>query len=96
MGKAVIASRIGGLPDIVVDGETGCLVPPGDPQALREAMQSLLDDPARRERMGILAKQRVVQFQATSVVSRIEQVYRELSASQGPIDTQSLIYSGSR
>jgi len=81
MGKPVIASRIGGLTDIVVDGETGLLVPPGNPQALREAMQCLLDDPERRERMGKMAKQRVVEFQANSVVRRVEQVYQEILAS---------------
>ena len=79
MGKPVIAARSGGLSDIVVDGETGYLVPPGDPRALREAIQRLVDDPALRERMGNMAKQSIVKFQATSVVSRIEQVYREVS-----------------
>src|SRR6266571_2727263 len=78
MGKPIIASRIGGLTDIVVDGETGFLVTPGDPRPLREAVQCLLDDPARRERMGVMAKQRVVEFQAKTVVPRIEQVYQEI------------------
>ncbi len=78
MGRPVVASRIGGLSDIVVDDETGFLVPPGDALALRQAIQCLLDDPARRERMGALAKQRVAEFQATTVVSRIEQVYQEV------------------
>ena len=81
MGRPIIASRIGGLTDIIVDGKTGLLVPPGDPQALREAMQSLLDDPERREYMHMMAKQRVVEFQARSVVPRIEQVYREVLTS---------------
>ena len=78
MGKHVIASRIGGLTDIVVDGETGILIEPGKPQALREAMSTLVDNPALRQRMGIRAKQRVTKFQATAVVSRIEAIYREL------------------
>jgi glycosyltransferase involved in cell wall biosynthesis len=78
MGKPVIASRSGGLPDIVVEGETGCLVPPGDPQALRETIQYLLDDPVLRVHMGKMAQQRVVEFQAKSVVSRIEKVYQEV------------------
>jgi glycosyltransferase involved in cell wall biosynthesis len=78
MGRPVIASRIGGLCDIVVDGETGFLVPPGDPLALQKAMQCLLDDPVRREHMGAMAKQRVVEFQAKTVVPRIEQVYSEV------------------
>jgi glycosyltransferase involved in cell wall biosynthesis len=78
MGRPVVASRIGGIPDIVVDGETGFLVPPGDLQALRHAIQRLLNDPVLRERMGTLAKQRVVEFQAKTVVPRIERVYQEV------------------
>jgi glycosyltransferase involved in cell wall biosynthesis len=81
MGRPIIASRIGGLTDIIVDGQTGLLVPPGDPQALREAIQRLLDDPERRECMKMVARQRVVEFQAKSVVPRIEQVYREVLTS---------------
>jgi glycosyltransferase involved in cell wall biosynthesis len=78
MGKPVIATRSGGLSDIVADGETGFLVPPGNPQELQKAIQCLLDDPVMREHMGNMAKQRVVEFQAQRVVSRIEQVYQEI------------------
>jgi len=78
MGKPVIATRIGGLTDIVMDGETGLLVPPGDSQALREALQDVLNDPERRTRMGAVAQERVTAFQASSVVSRLEEIYREL------------------
>ncbi len=78
MGRPVVASRIGGLPDIVADGETGFLTAPGDWCALRRAIQRLLDDPALGGCMGARAKQRVVEFQARTVVPRIEQVYQEL------------------
>ena len=78
MGRPVIASCVGGLPDIVVDGRTGFLVPPGDWRALREAIKRLLDDPSLRERMGAIAKQRVVEFQARTVIPRIEQVYQDV------------------
>lgn len=78
MGRPVIASRIGGLTDIVVDGETGLLVPAGDSHALSQAMQDLIDDPEKRERMGAMGKKRVVEFQAKSVVPRYEQLYREV------------------
>ncbi len=77
-GQPVIASRIGGIPDVVVDGKTGLLVPPGDPVALRLALEHLLADPALRERMGQAAKQRASQFQASSVVPRIEHIYQEV------------------
>jgi glycosyltransferase involved in cell wall biosynthesis len=78
VGRPIIASRVGGLSDIVVDGENGFLVPPDDWRALREAIQRLLDDPSLRERMGAMAKQRVVKFQARTVVPQIEQVYQEV------------------
>ena len=79
MGRPVIASRIGGLSDIVADGETGLLVPPGDDRALSEAIQTLLAHPERRSHMGMMAKQRVVEFQAKTVVPRIEQVYQDIA-----------------
>lgn len=82
MGKPVIASRIGGLTDIVADGETGLLVTPGDPEALREAIQRLLADPAQRCHMGAMATQRVVKFQAQTVIPAIEQVYQTILAKQ--------------
>lgn len=77
-GRAVVASHIGGLPDIVADHETGLLVPAGDTQALGEAIQRLLSDAALREHMGNMARQRVTEFQASSVIPRIEQVYQEV------------------
>ena len=80
MGRPIIGSRIGGLVDIVVDGETGLLVQPGDAMALRAAIQSLLDDPLRREHMGAMAKKRVEKFYASTIVPDIEQVYQELLA----------------
>ncbi len=79
MGRPVVGSRIGGLTDIVVDGECGFLVPPGDARALREAIQTLLDDPVRREQMGTMAKKRVEKFYASTIVPSIEQVYQELT-----------------
>jgi glycosyltransferase involved in cell wall biosynthesis len=77
-GRPVIGSRIGGIVDQVSDGQTGLLVPPGDVQGLAAAMQSLIDDPERCARMGLAAKNRVTDFQASSVVDRIEKVYRSL------------------
>jgi glycosyltransferase involved in cell wall biosynthesis len=52
MGLPVVASNISGIPEAVVEGETGRLTPPHDPEALAEAIQSLWEDPALRARMG--------------------------------------------
>jgi D-inositol-3-phosphate glycosyltransferase len=58
-GRPVVASAVGGLLDLVTDGETGVHVPPGDVPALRAALDCLLADPALRERMGKAARARV-------------------------------------
>jgi glycogen synthase len=58
-GRPVVASAVGGLLDLVVDGETGLLVPPRDVQALRAALERLLGDPALRARMGEAGRQRI-------------------------------------
>jgi glycosyltransferase involved in cell wall biosynthesis len=50
--KPVIVTRTGALPEYVVEGETGWVVPPGDPKALAETLREALDDPARLARMG--------------------------------------------
>lgn len=50
--RPVVATAVGGVPEVVLDGETGVLVPPGDPQALATAMLRLLEDPALARRMG--------------------------------------------
>ena len=75
VGRPVIASRTGGLIDLVADGESGLLVEPGNASALQHAIKQLLADPGLRRRMGDAALHRVVEFQASSVVPRIEQVY---------------------
>ncbi len=74
--RPVIASRIGGLSDTVIDGETGLLVTPGDPIALAKALRRLLADRDLREQMGRAGRVRSEIFQAAAVVPRIEQVYQ--------------------
>ncbi|HZT46179.1 MAG TPA: glycosyltransferase family 4 protein [Gaiellaceae bacterium] len=57
--RPVVASDVGGLRDLVVDGETGLLVPPGDVNALRAAVERLLGDAELRRRLGAAARQRI-------------------------------------
>jgi glycosyltransferase involved in cell wall biosynthesis len=74
-GKSVVASEIGGMPDLVNHGETGLLVPPGDVGALRDALQRLLAKRDLISRMGMASLARVQHLKAGAVVPRIEQVY---------------------
>ena len=56
--RPVVATRVGGIPEVVVDGATGILVPPREPQAMARALSSLLDDPVRRAEMGARGRDR--------------------------------------
>lgn len=77
-GKPAIVSAIGGLPDVVVDGETGLLVPPGEAAPLRAAIERLLGDGDLRERLGAAAQARVRQvFSPAAVVPMFEEAYRD-------------------
>jgi type III pantothenate kinase len=58
-GRPVVAAAVGGLLDVVEDGVTGVLVPPGDPSELRTALERLLRDAPLRERLGRAARERV-------------------------------------
>jgi glycosyltransferase involved in cell wall biosynthesis len=77
-GRPVVASAVGGLLDLVVDGETGLLVPPGDVAALRAALESLLGDEALRRRLGEAARERVrTHFSWPSVTDATLAAYEE-------------------
>lgn len=58
-GLPVVASAVGEIPDVVVDGRTGVLVPPSDPAALAAALDSLVSDPERARRLGAAARRRM-------------------------------------
>jgi glycosyltransferase involved in cell wall biosynthesis len=80
-GRPVVASAVGGLLDLVVDGETGLLVPPRDPHALRRALERLLGNEELRRRLGHAARERVRQrFAWDVVVDRTLELYAEAAA----------------
>jgi glycosyltransferase involved in cell wall biosynthesis len=78
-GVPVIASRIGGIVDIVTDNETGILVPPGDAAALAGALQALLVDVSRARQLGEAGRRRLAErFSWKAIVERFEAVYRSV------------------
>jgi glycosyltransferase involved in cell wall biosynthesis len=80
-GKPVVATRVGGIPDAVREGETGLLVPASSPDALAAAIESLLADPERRRRMGAAGQARVrEEFLAGRVIGSLERFYEEMVA----------------
>jgi len=79
-GTAVVASRVGGIPEIVEDGRSGLLVPVGSAPALAEALVRLWDEPELARRLGDTGRTTVVpRYTWTAVAERIEQIYREVA-----------------
>ena len=77
MGKGVVASNVGGLPDTVRHGQTGLLVPPGDPAALAAAVATLIADPAMRQEMGRRGRQECLRrFDINTTTAQVEALYR--------------------
>jgi glycosyltransferase involved in cell wall biosynthesis len=77
-GRPVVASAVGGLLDLVIDGETGLLVPPRDPQALRAALQRLLADRELRVKLGAAARERAqADFSWERVTSALMRAYED-------------------
>jgi glycosyltransferase involved in cell wall biosynthesis len=74
-GKPIVASDIGGLTDIVIDEVTGLLVPPGDWDSLRSALQRLIADRQLRTRLGEAAARRAMTFSSEEVVPQFEAAY---------------------
>jgi glycosyltransferase involved in cell wall biosynthesis len=75
-GRPVIAAASGGIVDMVLSGQTGLLVAPGDFSALAEAMSAVLSDPDAAAALGVAGRDRARLFTVSSVVGRIEQMYR--------------------
>lgn len=76
-GVPVVASRIPGYTEVVRDGRDGILVPPGDPVALAAGLAAVLDDPGRASELRAAGRERARTYDWTSVVTRIEDRYRE-------------------
>jgi sugar transferase (PEP-CTERM/EpsH1 system associated) len=88
-GLPVVATRVGGNPDLVVEGETGTLVPPEDPTALAEAILAYAADPALRQRHGARARQLVEQrYTLDRMVERYLDVYDSILREGGQDELQ--------
>lgn len=83
-GKPVVATRVGGLPEVVEDGVQGLLVEPRDPEALAEALARLLGDASLRQRFGEAARVRQrTRFDLDAAVRQIEDLYDQLYLASG-------------
>lgn len=82
-GKAVVAPRVGGLPDLVEDGVTGVLVERRDPEALAAGIAAVLAEPERAREMGRAGRERQLrEFSIENTVRHLEALYEELHAAR--------------
>jgi len=80
LGLPVLATRVGGTPEVIEDGRHGVLVDPTDTQALGDAMLQLIDDPVRRQAIGQAGRQKVLeQYSPPAMVSAMLKEYSRVS-----------------
>ncbi len=78
-GKPVVASRVGGIPDLVQDGKTGYLVPPADAKALAGAILKLLNNRDQAKLMGQRGKEYCRQFSLEAMITKLDDLYSDLT-----------------
>ena len=79
LGKPVVATAVGGIPEIIEDGVSGCLVPPEQPQLLAEAITAVMNDASLYNRFVVNGKQRMQEsFSISKRVHTLLAIYREL------------------
>jgi glycosyltransferase involved in cell wall biosynthesis len=82
-GRPVVATRVGGTPDLLGDDERGRLVPAGDPGALAEAIRETLSDPEAARRRALAGRRHVLTHHSVSrLVDDVDALYRELLAAK--------------
>ena len=83
MGLPVVSTNCDGVLDIMVDGETGLMIPPKNPEELARGLGCLLEDPALRTRLGKAGRARALEmFDEEKLTDRLEQIYRDVLAEQ--------------
>ncbi len=82
VGTAIVATAVGGVPQVITDGVNGLVVPPGDPQALAAALERVSSDPALRERLGRRAMADSSRYDIARAAAEIEGIYTSLRATR--------------
>ncbi len=80
LGKPIVASSVGGVPELIGRGEAGILVPPSDPAALAEAICQLLENPARARALGEAGRRRAPRYSADAMIAALAKLYQEVMA----------------
>lgn len=78
LGKPIVATRVGGVPELLGQGEAGILVPPGDATAIADAVNALLADPRRAGALGEAGRRRALGYSAEAMIAALAKLYREV------------------
>ncbi len=78
LGKSIVASNVGGIPDLVIHGKNGFLIPPKNSKKLAKYIQVLLEDKDKREKMGLAGKEMAYNFTSERMVEKIAYLYKKL------------------
>jgi glycosyltransferase involved in cell wall biosynthesis len=76
LGKPVVATSVGGIPEVVKDGENGILIPPRSPSGVAKALEALLTDVGLRKRLGKVASESVKNYSWSKIAEKYEETYR--------------------
>ena len=88
-GKPIVASNVGGIPDLVHHDHNGLLVPPGDEKALAAAILQLIDDPEKAKMLGQRGRERCHQYSVEAMVEKLDNLYENLFKSSDLSDHSS-------
>mgnify|MGYP001373236208 CR=1 FL=1 len=85
MGLPAVGTKVGGVPEVVKDGESGYLVRPGDPEAMAEKLDLLVKNPGMRREMGMAGRKSVEEkYDIRKLNERLVELYRSLLAEDAP------------
>jgi len=87
-GKPIVASNVGGIPDLVENDHNGLLVPPGDEKALAAAIRQLINDPEKAKLMGQSGRERCRQFSLEGMVAKLDNLYEGLLKFHHPLHSR--------
>jgi glycosyltransferase involved in cell wall biosynthesis len=93
LSKPVVATAVGGVPEVVSDGEAGFLVPPGDAETMANRIIQLIEDPALREKMGRNGRERVLRHYDMRLIARQwEEIYDRMLQNQSSTVPGAVLY----
>jgi glycosyltransferase involved in cell wall biosynthesis len=81
LGLAIVASRVGGFVDLVVDGENGFLIEPGDGDEFKRCLEQLIQDPQKLSQFRTASRQKAQEFDINLVTSAYEEIFNQVQTS---------------